>query len=309
MSKLFEIKEMIISFYTKFEKAIVPIGKFLIFFSVLGLLNKSLSDQLSMGEFLMMLLLATISIFIPGSWVVLLAIAFISFQLVAISLEATLILAVCMLIIYLLFIRIYPKMAYFVIIVPLLFVLKVGYIAPIFAGLFFGPTAIVAVCTGVLAYKFSIYIPGLLQLQSESLYDMPQTIMLMYKHMVNIMVTDTSILLTIIVFAAVLLVTYIVSNLEYDYVWYIAIGAGATVNILGFIVGILILKADISIINVLLGSIVAAVICSVAQFMRFSLHYPRTEKVQFEDETYYYFVKAIPKVKITRTEKAITKIK
>ncbi|PKM95168.1 MAG: hypothetical protein CVU84_07545 [Firmicutes bacterium HGW-Firmicutes-1] len=309
MTKLFEIKEMIINLYTRFERAIVPIGKFLLFFIVLVLTNGFFNSKLSISEFLMMVLLATISIFIPASWIVILIIAFISFQLVAISLEATLTLAIAMLIIYLLFIRIYPKMAYFVILVPLLFALKIGYVIPIFAGLFFGPSAIIAVCTGVLVFKFATYIPGLLQLQSESLYDMPQTIMLMYKYMVNIMITDTSILLTIIVFAAVLIVTYIVSKLEYDYVWYIAIGAGTTVNMLGFIIGILILKSDISIIGVLIGSIVAGAICAAAQFMRFSLDYPRTEKVQFEDETYYYFVKAVPKVKITRKEKAITKIK
>lgn len=32
------------------------------------------------------------------------------------------------------------------------------------------------------------------------------------------------------------------------------------------------------------------------EFLCFNLDYSRTEKVQFEDDEYYYYVKAVPKV-------------
>lgn len=309
MTKLLEFKETFVNFYMKFEKGIVPIGKFILYFIMLFMTNAFLGLQPTLIVAFIMLLIAAINVYIPGNWVVLLFIAFISYRLYQVSIEATVLMASAMLVMYVLFIRIFPDMAYFAVITPLLFALKIGYVAPIFAGLFFGPIAIIPVCIGALVYKFSFYIPGLLNLQSESIYDMPETLLIMYKYVVNTFVQDTSIILTIIVFAAVLLITYMVSKLEYDYVWYIAIGVGATVSMLGFIAGTLILKSDISIIEVLFGSVLGGLICMVAQFMRFSLDYPRTERVQFEDETYYYFVKAVPKVKITKTEKSITKIK
>ena len=38
------------------------------------------------------------------------------------------------------------------------------------------------------------------------------------------------------------------------------------------------------------------------------MDYSRTEKVQFEDDEYYYYVKAVPKVNLSSKEKQIKKI-
>jgi len=35
-----------------------------------------------------------------------------------------------------------------------------------------------------------------------------------------------------------------------------------------------------------------------AAFLTVGLDYPHTEKVQFEDDDYYYFVKAVPKIRL-----------
>ena len=50
-----------------------------------------------------------------------------------------------------------------------------------------------------------------------------------------------------------------------------------------------------SLVGVILGSIVCALIALVMQFFQFNLDYARTEKVQFEDDEYYYYVKRFPK--------------
>ncbi|MBC7958939.1 MAG: hypothetical protein H7X94_03645 [Vallitaleaceae bacterium] len=309
MTKLLEIKEFLINFYKKFEKILLPVGKFVIALITLINLNGFFGYNSILDKTIVNIALAALVTFIPASWFLLILIAIVSAQLMVVSIEATVIMAIAMLVVYLLFVRLFPKMAYFVIMVPICFMLKIGYIIPIVAGLFFGPTAIVSIATGVIVYQFANHLPGLLQVKSESLYDMPQTIMSMYKYVLNALTQDSRMILTILVFTGVLLVTYIVCKLDYDYVWYIAIGAGATVNVLGFIIGTVILKADISIFGVLFGSIVAALLVSLAQFMRFSLDYARAEKVQFEDDDYYYFVKALPKVKIAKTQKAIRKIR
>jgi hypothetical protein len=46
----------------------------------------------------------------------------------------------------------------------------------------------------------------------------------------------------------------------------------------------------------------------VLRFFVFNVDYSRTEKVQFEDDEYYYYVKAVPKVTVTRPEKKVKKI-
>lgn len=309
MTLLLEMKEFITEYYKRFEKIINPLGKFVFCLVVLLRLNSFLGFNPMFGKFIVNLGLAVLGTFIPGSWFVLILMGIIAGQFMSSSIEAALLLTVAMLVVYLLFARIFPKMANFIILVPLCFGLKLGYVIPLAAGLFFGPSTIVAIATGVMVYRFADYLPGLMDVKSESLYDMPQTIMGMYDYLMTSISGDRTMMLMVAIFAIVIVITHMMSRLEHDFVWYMAIGAGAIVNILGFILGTLVLGADVSIMGVLLGTIMAAILVSLAQFLRFSLDYARPERTQFEDEDYYYFVKAIPKIKIAKAEKAIRKIR
>jgi hypothetical protein len=48
-------------------------------------------------------------------------------------------------------------------------------------------------------------------------------------------------------------------------------------------------------VSLLVGSVISLLIEFVIQFFCMNLDYARTERVQFEDDDYYYYVKAIPK--------------
>ena len=49
--------------------------------------------------------------------------------------------------------------------------------------------------------------------------------------------------------------------------------------------------------------ILSLLLAVVLQFFVFNVDYSRTEKVQFEDDEYYYYVKAVPKISVARPEK------
>ena len=42
--------------------------------------------------------------------------------------------------------------------------------------------------------------------------------------------------------------------------------------------------------------------------MIFSVDYSRTQRMQFEDDEYYYYVKAVPKIVVSAPEKTVKKI-
>ena len=44
---------------------------------------------------------------------------------------------------------------------------------------------------------------------------------------------------------------------------------------------------------------------ALAQFMGCTLDYARKESLQFEDDDYYYYVKAVPKIQITQAERTV----
>ena len=86
----------------------------------------------------------------------------------------------------------------------------------------------------------------------------------------------------------------------------IAVLVGTLADIVILLIGDLMYDANFSLAGVILGSIVCALIALVMQFFQFNLDYARTEKVQFEDDEYYYYVKAVPKMAVP--EKRVKRI-
>ena len=122
------------------------------------------------------------------------------------------------------------------------------------------------------------------------------------------MIDNKDLLLTIVVFAVVLIITHVIYRLSVEYSWYAAIIVGGLFEIILFLVGNVVLNASISIGEILLGSICAVIIAVVAQFFKTVVDYSRVENTQFEDEEYYYYVKAVPKIVMTKQQKNVKKI-
>ena len=54
--------------------------------------------------------------------------------------------------------------------------------------------------------------------------------------------------------------------------------------------------------------VLGAVTGLVLELLFFSVDYSRTENIQFEDDEYYYYVKAVPKVGVAVPEKKVKRI-
>ena len=73
-------------------------------------------------------------------------------------------------------------------------------------------------------------------------------------------------------------------------------------------IGTLATDSQINILGTIIGTVIAAFISLGIEFFAFNLDYSRTEKVQFEDDDYYYYVKAVPKVTLTAPDRRVKKI-
>ena len=60
--------------------------------------------------------------------------------------------------------------------------------------------------------------------------------------------------------------------------------------------------------ELIIGSIVALLIAILLKTFALSVDYSRSEHLQFEDDEYYYYVKAIPKNMIAEPKKTVKKI-
>lgn len=314
MSTLLEIKELIKSIYIKFERIIVPVAKFLLALYILSkfsgfLDNFDTSGKLSiLDKGIVRMAMAAIVAFVPATWFVLLMMVMTCARLFFVSIESTIIVFCVLMVIYLMFVRLFPKNAYLVILVPLLMNLNLIYILPIFVGLVIGPATIVPVSVGIVLYFLAAYLPGLLEIRAADLVEIPNALIEMYRYLMGVATADKGMMLMIGVFAAVIVVTYFVGRLEMDYIHYIAIVAGALTNIFGFMIGNIVLNAGVGMGSVFFGTIVAAIIVGVMQFFRFTLDYQKAEKQQFEDDDYFYYVKAVPKIKIAKSKREVKTI-
>lgn len=109
-------------------------------------------------------------------------------------------------------------------------------------------------------------------------------------------------------FALTVIIVYLIRRLSIDHSWTIAIVAGTIAQMVVLLLGALLMDAEVSTIGIILGSLVSAGIAKVVEFVMFQMDYSRTENVQFEDDEYYYYVKAVPKVVLSKPEKTVKKI-
>ena len=101
--------------------------------------------------------------------------------------------------------------------------------------------------------------------------------------------------LVIAIFVVAAIVVYIVRRMEVDHAWTLAIVSGVLIEVSGLFVGFIVLNISGKTVSLLIGSIISLLIGFLIQFLFMNLDYARTERVQFEDDDYYYYVKAVPK--------------
>ncbi len=56
------------------------------------------------------------------------------------------------------------------------------------------------------------------------------------------------------------------------------------------------------------GSAISVAVSLILEFLFYNLDYSRIERVQFEDDEYYYYVKAVPKITVAMPSKTVKKI-
>jgi uncharacterized membrane protein len=101
--------------------------------------------------------------------------------------------------------------------------------------------------------------------------------------------------LVIVIFVITAIVVYLVRRMEVDNAWTLAIISGALIQIAGLFVGYIVLGVTGKTLWLIAGNIISLLIAFILQFLFMNLDYARTERVQFEDDDYYYYVKAVPK--------------
>lgn len=293
MNTLLESKEKFLKIYQDFESYFKAAAKFVFALLTLNAISGSIGYFDVLNLMTIRLFIAVVCAFIPVPMVVFVMAAVILLHLFSLSIVLAAVALVVFILMYLLYLKFAPGHGIYMLAVVALMPFHLEFAVPLILGLFFSPVTLIPVALGLFTVDFLESIKAAASSLGGS-FEI-DAILTAYQSMVDELMGNREMMLYIITFAAVIVLVYVVKKLPFDYSWYAAIASGAVLNILMLLAGGAMLGVDISPAGVIFGTLISAVAAAAVQFFKCTVDYKSKQFVQFEDDDYYYYVKAIPK--------------
>ncbi len=293
MKELLVIRDRIKVFVGKNEALIMPLLKFLMTLLLMMSINSKLGYMARLNSMPIALIVSLAASFLPVNLTIVMLGLIITAHVYALSWEIALVVLALFMILFLIYYRFASKDAVGTLALQVAFLFKVPAVVPVSMGLLGSPASAVSVGAGVIIRNVLRYI----SLNSKDLANIGGSGSKIgkFKDIIDALIGNKAMFVVAAAYAITVIIVYIIRRLPIDYCWYIAIGAGSLAGFFVLIVGNASLHAGIGLGGEFLGLLVSVIINIILQFFCFSLDYNKTERVQFEDDEYYYYVKAVPK--------------
>lgn len=302
MTTLSNFKETAQKIYAKYDAYLIPLGKFLLALVSFSFINGKLGYMASLNSVLIVLILALLCSFLTANAIVIVGTCLIFGHLYSHSLAALIAVGGVVIVLFLIYFSFSAKESYALIFTMLALVLKVPCVVPIVLGLIATPFSIVPICLGTIAYYAVESVSGGTGQAVGAAGEKSLAILDDIQALLKGIAGETEMVLMVVLLAAVLITVYMVRRMAIKYAWRAAILAGALTYFVIYFAGSLILGISGGVIWAILGTIIAVVVGFLVQLLLFNADYKKTTSVQFEDEEYYYYVRAVPKVKKGRED-------
>lgn len=307
MNNLLMIREQLKKIYGMYGTYIKPAIHFIVMLVSIIIINANAGAMALLKNPAVVVIISLIGAFLPVKFKTILLSLIIVAHMSAIAVEIGAMIFLIMLIMYLLFFRFTPKDSVILILIPLLFFIKIPYVVPLTVGMASTPFSIISVSFGVIIFYILNYISTNLDaiMAAASTDGMGQM-----TKIAGQVFTSKELYLIIIAFALVVAVVYFVKRLSIDYSWIIAVVSGGVLCIIIMLIGELIFDMGevVSVVSIIIGGIISIVLALGIRFFIHSVDYSRTEYTQFEDDDFYYYVKAVPKIKVSSPEVNVKRI-
>lgn len=303
-----QIKEKLKSVYGKYDSYFLSVVKFLLALVTFLMINKGLGYFQKLDNIVIILILALVCSVLPVNAIVLIGLGLLAVQLYGLSMAAAIAGGALILIILLLHFGIAPKYGYALVITPLALAFQIPCAVPLVLGLCASPLAGVGTVFGViLFYGINVIMKTDVSAVSNSASAGSDiaglAIIEEIKMYLDAILKNTEMIVMVITLLAVLLVVYVIRKMAIKHAWSVAVGAGAFTYLAVTVIGRTTLEMELDLLWMILGTVLSAIIAIVLEFFVLGVDYRRTESVQFEDDDYYYYVKAVPKMKTAEAMK------
>lgn len=305
MTGLLILKDKLKKFYGKNDMIILPAARFLLALVTLCFINGNIGYMKPLKSIFVAVIISLICSVLPSGAIVLFTSLVMVAHLFSLSMELAVVTLILFLIMYLLYFRFTSKSAVWVVLTLVCFVLKIPYVVPVAAGLLSSAFSIIPVIFGTIIYYIMEFAKDYAKVVSatEEAGDMFDNFKTVLAGLMN-----KEIILIALSFALTIAIVYVIRRLSIDYAWIYAIIAGSLTDFVMLLVGNVIFSTSISFFGILIGLFLSVLVGYILNVVFFGVDYTRTERVQYEDDNYYYYVKAVPKYSVSVADVRVKKI-
>ena len=306
MTALYEIREKTADFINQFEYILMPVGKFLIAMILLVMMNNRIGYYEMLTDPMLMVILSLICALVPAGFTPAVLCAVMLVHLYTVSYEVAIFGAVLVLVIFLLYFRFTPRDTILLLLMPIAYKFNLHYALPILGGLLCSPGAAAPVAIGIVMINFVQMISE----NKEALANKEVGVatMINFQNLADTFLTNKAMWIMALALAATAVIVYFIRRLAITQAWAVAIIVGTVSELILLLIGDIRFNTNFSFGTIFLGVIISFAIAMVVRFFAFNVDYSRIESVQFEDDDYYYYVKAVPKVMLPTARRTVKTI-
>ena len=303
MNFFIKLRDGIRTFISRNDEVVSRVFKGIMAYACLLIININFgySEVLSRGW--IAVVVAFLCAFVPGSAFSLVMIIYLFIQLASLSVDVAFVMLVFYGITYILCAIYHGEFYYNVVGIPVAYQIHVPYVLPIQSALFGGANEVTTIlCGSVLTY----YLKSVKEHASQFM-DTQESISVS-DLLMNGMLSNTMFYVFLIAMIDIFLVVYVIRCSDIAHAWLIAVASGVVAGFVILLAGYLMLNRSSQIPWLIIGNVIAFLLGLGTNYLFLDLDYSRLEKVQFEDDEYYYYVTAVPKIRIEKESKEVKKI-
>ena len=304
MTALLELKQKIKEIYGQYEMYILPVMKFVLALVYFLWINANMGYMSRLNNVFLVLILALICSILPSSAMMYIGFVLILVHSYALGIEIAAFMLVLILLMMIFFLRFSGEQNVTFVFTPLSFAFSLPALLPIGSGLMESSLSAIPAGCGVVMYYFIRF----LRSQSTILVNPDLEMTDKLQIMADGLVQNWGMWIAVVAFVAVILLVHLIRTRSFDYAWRVAIVAGGVVYVLVVLAGGFYFEVSIDVITLIIYTVISVVVGLVLEFFVFGGDYTRTERLEYEDDEYYYYVKAVPKATVTTSERSIKKI-
>ena len=304
MTALLEFKQKLKNLYGRMEIYILPVLKFALAMVWFYWINENMGYFPQLNNIFVLLILSLICSILPSG-----VMAFAGFVLIighsyGLGYEAFGFTVVLIILLAVLLLRFSNGQNAVLVCTPLSFGFDIPVLLPIGSGLLGNAFTVFPAATGVVLY----YYIRLLRQQADMLRDTGYEALEKLKILADGLVQNWPMWMTVVAFVITILMVNLIRTRSFDYAWRIAIIAGGVTYVLTIVLESYFVDVQLDLTRLLIQAAISVVAGIILEFFFFGGDYTRTERLEYQDDEYYYYVKAVPKASVATSKRSIKKI-